>query len=203
MLVMCGSAMPPADKYYVPFDWDDHTIMGLERAIHNTAFTVPYSLGEFDCSEMAAFMEWYLQNKGFHVQTYIGHQDEAVRGYAHAWLAVDVITSTGNDTIYVDPMSGANITTNGVLQCGIISMYCRNDSLYDWYSQHNYVFEDIFDFVARTGLENEIDWWNNIAQVPQGSSFTVRVNRTYETIKLNGPLPLEVGQINKIYPFMV
>ena len=46
-----------------------------------------YERGVFDCSEKAAYVEWFLANRGFNVSIYEGNLYE---GYRHSWVVVTI-----------------------------------------------------------------------------------------------------------------
>ena len=46
-----------------------------------------YELGEFDCSEMSAFVKTYFEYQGFNAELYRGRSRHT--GLSHAWVVVD------------------------------------------------------------------------------------------------------------------
>jgi len=77
------------NPYYAKVDpWLDHSIFGVESLI-GSGILRRYDTRVFDCSEMAAYLEWMLEKHGF--DTKICLADNFANDYVgHAWVAVDI-----------------------------------------------------------------------------------------------------------------
>ena len=100
----------------------------------------PYQEGVFDCSEMSAYLEWHLENVGWHTEIIVG--DSPFSSGRHAWLLVE--TSVGK---YI-PVESTNV--------GVVSW---EDANFDNYFKYDGSFETIEDSLAYS--ETEFDWWQS------------------------------------------
>jgi len=98
-----------------------------------------YVKGVFDCSEMSAYIEWRLENEGYH--TYIACGESPWGGGYHAWLLVE--TSEG---AYM-PVEATEY-----------DVVWWSDLYFDNYFEYDYLFETIHD--ALDYSHDEFDWWN-------------------------------------------
>lgn len=99
----------------------------------------PYQAGVYDCSEMSAYLEWKLENEGWH--TFIVAGNCPFASGKHAWLLVE--TSTGK---YM-PVESTDI-----------SVVMWDDPNYDKYFEYDKEFETIQEALKYS--ESEFDWWN-------------------------------------------
>ena len=78
--------------YYTPLEDQQYGVDNLEACLNRSWKKEVYEPSLFDCSEMSAFLEWYLENEGWHtvIKTGITPNDS---GGKHAWLLVE--TSAG------------------------------------------------------------------------------------------------------------
>ena len=165
--------MPAYDQYYVSVPCDDHSAGGLIDLIGNSEFTVPYEFGKFDCSEMSAYLEWFLKSHGFETKMCINKSIASGFGGAtpgHLWLKVEVTNGDKNETVYVESTSVP------------IKVYESNMIGYENYTHPRKTFDSVFHLVTDGLLESEVDWWKNVREIPQGSTMTVRVNEPYTII---------------------
>jgi hypothetical protein len=98
-----------------------------------------YSEGEVDCSEMSAYLEWELENEGYHA-VIVAKTTPGVLS-DHAWLLVE--TSAGQ---YMP----VEATTYEVV-------YWEHPN-FDDYFVYDYEFETIQEALEHS--PNEFDWWN-------------------------------------------
>jgi len=125
------------DFYYVKPE-QKFGVYDLEDELDGVEWTKPYQEGVFDCSEMSAVLERYLENEGWHTKIVVG---DYPRGSGkHAWLLVE--TSEGK---YM-PVE----TTN-------IKVIWWSDPNFDNYWIYDDTFETIQDALAYS--ETEFDWW--------------------------------------------
>lgn len=92
-----------------------------------------YQIGEFDCSEMSAYLERELENKGYHTVIVVGRK--------HAWLMVEFERQA---YIPIEATTSQIIMPNNP----------------QWESYYKYVakFETIEDALRHS--QTEFDWWN-------------------------------------------
>ena len=100
-----------------------------------------YVEGVFDCSEMSAYIEWKLENEGYHTVIVIGTAPSDPEGY-HAWLLVE--TSVGH---YM-PVEAT--------QYDIVYW---SDPYFDNYFIYDTEFETIQDALEYS--YEEFDWWTS------------------------------------------
>lgn len=174
IMVVCG--MPNDDHYYVNIQMADHSASALFDLIGNSKFTIPYEYDVFDCSEMAAYLDWFLKSHGFETVICVSAVPYS-GGIGHTWLKVEVIDVDGNnETVYVEGTS----TPIRIYEPGMVG--------YDNYSHPLEEFTSIFGLVDRGWDESEIDWWKNVLSIPYGYNMTIRMNVPY-TIISNSDLP--------------
>ena len=127
---------PPDQKFGV-YDLSDE-LNGLE-------WMHPYEADVFDCSEMSACLEWYLENKGWHAKIVVG--DTPFGTGRHAWLLVE--TSVGH---YM-PVESVTIEV----------VWWSNPN-FDNYWIYDHKFETIQDAIAYN--ERGFDWWESTIGIP-------------------------------------
>ena len=110
----------------------------LDDELYGWEWYIPYEEGVFDCSEMSAYLEWYLENEGWNTIIVVG--DSPFGPGFHAWLLVE--TSEGK---YMPVES----TTAEIVWW--------DDPYFDNYWIYDYTFETIQD--ALDYYETEFDWW--------------------------------------------
>ena len=85
-----------ANKFMFYYDSLTHRRYGvsdLEDCLNRWEWSEgTYRKGIFDCSEMSAYLEWKLENEGFHTRIISGSSPWGGKGH-HAWLLVE--TSQG------------------------------------------------------------------------------------------------------------
>ena len=124
--------------YYVKPEEQKFGVFNLDDELDGLEWTEPYQAGVFDCSEMSACLEWFLENKGWHVKIYQG--DSPFGSGTHAWLIVE--TSEGK---YMPVES----TT--------LSVVLWSDPNFDNYWIYDKKFETIQDAIDYS--ESGFDWW--------------------------------------------
>lgn len=126
------------DFYYVFPAEQKFGVSYLEDELYGLEWIEPYQEGVFDCSEMSAYMEWDLENKGWNTLIVIG--DCPFASGTHAWLLVE--TSEGK-YMPIEPTT--------------IEIVWWDDPYFDNYFIYDYEFETILDALAYS--ETEFDWW--------------------------------------------
>jgi len=78
--------------YYTPLKDQEYGVKNLEECLDRTWKEGLYKANVFDCSEMSAFLEWYLENEGWHTKIMTGKAPDG-SGLDHAWLMVETSES--------------------------------------------------------------------------------------------------------------
>jgi len=97
-----------------------------------------YVQGSFDCSEMSAYIEWRLENEGYHTIIVCG--DAPFGGGYHAWLLVET-------------SSGAYMP----VEATTYDMVTWSSPYFDNYFEYDHSFETIQE--ALDYSQGEFDWW--------------------------------------------
>jgi len=126
--------------YYVKPKEQKFGVQDLEDELIGFEWYYPYQADVFDCSEMSAFLEWYLENEGWHAKIVAG--DSPSDSGRHAWLLVE--TSEGK---YM-PVEATSVR-----------VVLWSEPNFDNYWIYDDEFETIQDAIAYN--ENEFDWWKS------------------------------------------
>ncbi|VUT26362.1 MAG: hypothetical protein MOIL_01523 [Candidatus Methanolliviera sp. GoM_oil] len=105
----------PKDYYEVAYKEvkyhpEKHDINSLYTVLINTDKLPGYKEDYFDCSEMSAYLEWYLEGMGFH--SYIAHSDDL----DHMWVMVEL---DDGDMVAIEPAllaKGKNYSSPGIIE---------------------------------------------------------------------------------------
>ncbi|RLG31202.1 hypothetical protein DRO03_01840, partial [Methanosarcinales archaeon] len=89
------------DPYYIPKSRFQNTHDEVKRLL-GKGFITPYQCSSFDCSEMAAYIEWKLECHN--VTAYIATRDDWQDGYGHAWVIVPL---RGGKYLAIEPTVSA------------------------------------------------------------------------------------------------
>jgi outer membrane murein-binding lipoprotein Lpp len=126
--------------YYASLTKQRYGVSGLEEYLNRWQWTEgAYVAGEFDCSEMSAYLEWKLENEGYNTLIVTG--DSPFGLGKHAWLLVQ--TS-------VEGYMPVEATTYSIIYW--------SDIYFDNYFVYDHQFENIQE--ALDYSPNEFDWWN-------------------------------------------
>lgn len=98
-----------------------------------------YVENEFDCSEMSAYLEWKLENEGYHTLIVTGNSPSSAG--KHAWLLVQISAEE-----YMP------------IEATVYSIVYWWDPYFDNYFVYDYEFETIQEALGHS--PNEYDWWN-------------------------------------------
>ena len=132
------------DPYYLNKTRFQNTHDEVKRLLGD-GFITPYQSG-FDCSEMAAYIEWKLECHN--VTAYIATRDDWQDGYGHAWVIVPL---RGGKYLAIEPTVSAVEGNLGAEMITYSAPYFVYDNL----------FEDIYGASTFFGVE-EWDWWNKL-----------------------------------------
>jgi hypothetical protein len=132
--------------YYASLAKQRYGVSNLEDYLNRWQWTEgTYIAGEFDCSEMSAYLEWKLENEGYNTLIMIG--DSPFGLGKHAWLLVE--TS-------VEGYIPVESTTYSIVYWW--------DTYFDNYFVYDYQFENIQE--ALDYSPNEFDWWQETNLYP-------------------------------------
>lgn len=95
----------------------------------------------FDCSEMSAYIEWRLENEGYHTYIAVGETPWEDDTY-HAWLLVET-----SEDAYMP------------VEATVYDLVSWSDPYFDNYYDYDQLFETIHD--ALYDYPDEFDWWND------------------------------------------
>lgn len=111
-----------------------------------------YVEGYFDCSEMAVFIEWYLEGHGIDTEIVTGKHDQphniSVGGFEyekstgdHAWVASNI----SREVVLIEPTIARIVPKE-------LEQYYSADEIHD----------DVYGIVKSSGCVDEYDWWTVI-----------------------------------------
>jgi hypothetical protein len=127
------------DFYYIKPE-QKYGVYNLSDWLSRWKWIRPYQEGVFDCSEMSAYLEWKLENEGWHTKIIVG--DSPFSSGKHAWLLVE--TSKG---AYM-PVESTNM-----------DVVWWSSPYFDDYFKYDHEFETIQEALAYS--ETEFDWWKS------------------------------------------
>ena len=137
---------------YVSDEYSPNNLQALKQVLKDMKkLPWQYQAGYFDCSEMSALVELYLEVAGFDTVIVSG-RDPAVQGPGHAWVVV-FLENPAFQAVPVEatslsiPKKTGNIYSNGVVMN------------YDDYLRSGWVLRDIYE--AEAHRPQEFDWWNS------------------------------------------
>jgi len=137
------------DPYYMESQRPmDKTIDEATR-LFGVGFLKEYQLNRFDCSEMAAYLEWMLEGYGFDTKICISRSFQDQGG--HAWLAIDLPVRR----YYIEP------TQNNFAGAKAFAVIQPMDDEYADYNNYDFIYDDIYDLTKNQGV-GEFDWWNQV-----------------------------------------
>ena len=127
------------DFYYIEPE-QKYGVYDLSDWLNKWKWIKPYQEGVFDCSEMSAYLEWKLENEGWHTKIIVG--DSPFGSGRHAWLLVE----TSNDKYM--PVESTNM-----------AVVLWDSPYFDNYFKYDRSFETIQDALKYS--ETEFDWWKS------------------------------------------
>lgn len=96
--------------------------VSLETWLSQQEWTVEYKENDFDCSKMAAYIEWTLENSGYTTRIVLGEVYDDGAKYDHAWVEVKqdrkwrIIETTTFQFAYDDSMYFPTYNFNDIYQ---------------------------------------------------------------------------------------
>ena len=151
------STIRPVDilePYYTVQQNDSLELNDLDVSLRDLKMPHKYEKNVFDCSEKAAYVEWFLSNRGFNVSICEGDLYEE---YRHSWV---VVTINGTP-IAIEAVE--NATSSFVRGDGFVVIFMQGGDpvIYpdpDASSpQPSVVYDDIYEAAKNNG--HEYDWW--------------------------------------------
>ena len=133
------------DPYYLNKTNFQNTPDEVKRLLGKGFFT-PYECSGFDCSEMAAYIEWKLECHNVTAQ--IATKDNWAGGYGHAWVIVPL---RGGKHLAIESTVSAMEGSRGA------EMITYDPDYFDY----DHLFEDIYEASEFFGA-CEWDWWNKL-----------------------------------------
>ena len=124
--------------YYVKPSEQKYGVHDLAEELRGLEWIHPYQEDVFDCSEMSAYLEWYLENEGWHTFIVVGNS--LFDSGRHAWLLVE---TSPNSYMPVE-------TTN-------IQVVWGDNPYFDNYFNYDHKFEKIQDALEYD--PSGFDWW--------------------------------------------
>ena len=170
--IVANAQMPEIpEPYYINLHkYGTGSIEDLEVII-NFSWTRPEEKRVFDCSEMSAYMEWYLENHGFDTVIYTNSTQE------HAWVVARGVwvEERGPDFITFIP-----VQYNVAIECTPPIPRIATSSSYHY---PEIMYEDIYE--AMEGEHPwEFDWWNILPEIAntEVTSWKVYDDNGYPTL---------------------
>jgi len=157
------------DRYYQTALFPKREIPGLIYFIAQN-FRVPhrYQENRFDCSEMAAYLEWLLENGGFKAWICIREAANAKKDNSgHAWvIALDRKGTKAaiEPTAFITPTDDlvtAQFKSFSLLDKAII---LPDSERYREYMNYDHYYESIYEIPKQ--LFSEFDWWRKVKVWP-------------------------------------
>jgi len=142
--------------YYSTDFFPDHanTVSELKKFL-KYEFYLPhkYEKEVFDCSEIAAYTEWALEDAGFDAYIAVGYYtEEGGVMVGHAWVIVKV----GNQRFYVDPT---------VMRKGDDRTILIPPDKYN--IKPSEIYSNIYEAVEHDQSIDQWDWWNVVGFPPR------------------------------------
>jgi hypothetical protein len=125
--------------YYNGMVEQQYGVSNLESCLKWEWKESAYKPASFDCSEMSAFLEWMLENEGFHTVIVAGKSPDG-SSEKHAWLLVE---TSPREYMPVEATA--------------FSIVYWDSPYFDNYFQYDRQFETIQE--ALTYSPTEFDWW--------------------------------------------
>jgi len=129
-----------------------------------------YRTDEFDCSEMAAYLEWALEDAGFNASIVVGpfSLEKLEEGTKHAWImahtndgdmAIESTALMSKDDdlfLYMIKFFGEILELNG----GIIYKG-KTTGWEEYYQEDVHSYESIYEAITKSKEFKEWSWWIN------------------------------------------
>jgi hypothetical protein len=142
------------EPYYTVQQNDSLGLNDLDVSLCALKMPHKYEKNVFDCSEKAAYVEWFLSNMGFNVSIHEGYLYEM---YRHSWVVVTI-----NDT-QVSIETAENSTSPFVCGDGFVVVFVQGGDPVICpdpdasIPEPSVVYDDIYEAAKNNG--REYDWW--------------------------------------------
>jgi hypothetical protein len=154
-----STTAPIPDDYYSQ-DCKLPTDQSMYEYLSNSHWIDDYEADSWDCSQMASYMEFMLENCGYHVV--IREADVEGEQYGHAWILVEfkegwlAYECTGRYWVYPSEEVGESYNP--------YSQFVYNPSMYDAGVQYESIYDVWDDYEGYSNDEEdflkEYGWWN-------------------------------------------
>jgi len=127
--------------YYTELSEQRYGVDELDDVLSQYVWAREYSEHVFDCTEMSAYLERYLENNGFNTIIVLGKSPDG-SGEGHAWLLVEVTPGK-----YMP------------VEATLFSIVYWKNPYFDDYFKYQARFESIHE--ALDDKPDEFDWWQS------------------------------------------
>lgn len=135
--------------YYPVKGTNNHSLNYVESVLYSWKHIRDYKKGVYDCSEMAAHLEWYLESKGIKAQIVEGKPDWVKTN--HAW----VFAYYKKGRLAIEATTGRFVYYNSLFGINEDKSYYEDDNIDE-------IYNSIYDIDKRRWAE--YDWWNSKTQ---------------------------------------
>lgn len=154
----------PSNTNPIPSDYysqncELQTDQSMQEYLSNSEWLEDYDAGGWDCSQMAAYMEFMLENCGYH--TIIAEAETDYSEYGHAWILVEfqqgwlAYECTGRYWVYPDESTARSYDPYGTVHW--------NPSFYTAGVQYEDIYDVWSDYKQYSNGEDvfliEYGWW--------------------------------------------
>ena len=153
-----SNTVPIPDDYYSQ-DCELPTDQSMQEYLANSHWIEDYEENSWDCSQMAAYMEFMLENCGYHVV--IRSADVAGEQHGHAWILVEfkegwlAYECTGRYWVYPSESVARSYDPYGYVHW--------NPSMYDAGIQYESIYDVWDDYKwysnGEEAFSQEYGWW--------------------------------------------
>ena len=131
-------------SYYPVAGTNKHDLEYVKACLKGWQHLIPYTDNVYDCSEMSAHLEWYLESCGVRADIVTSKTHAWV--FAHGTFGYIAIETTSKELIYYD----------GSFLGGLFHKI--NPAYYDKKINITHVYQSVFD--VPDNMKVEFDWWN-------------------------------------------
>jgi len=167
-----GSSIP--EPYYFNEGYVEPTLGNLDDVVNEIIYPHEYEAGVYDCSERSAYVERYLQNRGFDASIVSSDKEQ------HAWVLVRDVKCTAtyyygepcrtlwfDDDLFEGSTGGIMdvVTTNIYVETGVdhpsvINPNTIKQGYHDVdYERYSSCYEDIYEATLNGSFTGSFDWW--------------------------------------------
>ena len=138
---------------------------------HGFKLPTGYKMGEWDCSESSAYLEWALEDAGFDASMVVGQAPWDPRVGYHAWIIVYTEEYSGTHMQAIEPTAltgGLTPALQYLLFNRAPGIIYRGDKYEDGYYQgYDKRYKNIYWAIEDYGSIEEWDWWSGYWESPR------------------------------------